>query len=533
MTLAQSDPCARCGGVVGLLTSVCEACGARTIQAQPGPQTQFLASSADVALYGGAAFGGKSFALLLDALQYSQTPGWSGLIFRRHAKDFADPSSIFEKAKGLYSGPGVRFRSGSTLDVRWPSGATLGFRHVDDYNTQSYQGTQHAWIGFDEAAHFEMSQILYLLSRLRSDSGTRPALRMTCNPDPDHDLAQWVEPWLRPDGCADRSKNGMTRFFARSRDNDQVVWADSRAECAARAGRDPRLVKTFSFIAALLADNVIGLASNPDYEGNLAVQGRVLEAQLLDGNWKIRAESGGMLRREWWGGDTIRITDPIAPIVMRIRTWDRAATRPSPRDDPWRGPDFSVGVLAEFDADGRGYVGDLVACRGEPPEVDELMETTAARDGASVIQAIQVDPAAAGKVDVLHSRAVLGSSGQCGPIETTRPAINKVDRVKPLSRELRLGMTGTGGVWMPRWYIRDTGWLDRPYSDPVLTTTLRELFWRQVSRFFDAREHDEIPDVLAAAVEVRDRINSSKAHAPDPAGAVRRMNRLAFGSGRR
>ena len=47
-----------------------------TIQAgpQPGPQRKFLATPADIAIYGGGAYGGKTMALLLEPLRHLDNP---------------------------------------------------------------------------------------------------------------------------------------------------------------------------------------------------------------------------------------------------------------------------------------------------------------------------------------------------------------------------------------------------------------------------------------------------------------------------
>jgi len=48
----------------------------------PGPQTEFLASSEREVLYGGSAGGGKSYAMLADPLRYMGHPQFSGLLLR-------------------------------------------------------------------------------------------------------------------------------------------------------------------------------------------------------------------------------------------------------------------------------------------------------------------------------------------------------------------------------------------------------------------------------------------------------------------
>lgn len=44
---------------------------------QKGPQEMFLATSADICIYGGAAGGGKTFGLLLEPLRYMNNPDYN------------------------------------------------------------------------------------------------------------------------------------------------------------------------------------------------------------------------------------------------------------------------------------------------------------------------------------------------------------------------------------------------------------------------------------------------------------------------
>jgi phage terminase large subunit-like protein len=465
----------------------------RELAPQPGPQTAFLACGADVVLYGGAAGGGKSFGLLLDALRYHRTPGWAGLILRAHAKDLTGAGSIFEEARKLFAGTGAVFRAGGQyVDVRWPSGATLAFAHLDGANVNDYQGKQYAWIGIDEATHVKLAWILYLVTRARTTCGTRAVVRMTCNPDPDHPLREWVDPYLDADGYADRSRSGTIRFFAVSVETDRIVWGETRAEAATAAGRPEREVKSFAFVASKLEDNPALLASNPDYVANLALAGRVEEQKLRHGNWRVQAETGGMLRRSRWG----YVDAPLSSIVRRVRAWDKAATRPSPANPS---PDFTVGVLLGWDTVGRWYVLDVVACREEPPEVDRLMRTTAERDGPGVTQVIPVDPGAAGKVDAIHTRRNLLSSGRCGDVVERRPTKDKVTRLAPVALALELGYDDNSGVWQPRGYVLRGPWLERTYSDKgEAPPTVEGLWWSHVAPFPEV-EHDDAADALADA----------------------------------
>lgn len=516
--IASERPCFGCGSAVNIVTSLCTVCGGLNICPQLGPQETFLASDADIAVFGGSTGSGKTVALLLDWFRNWETPGANGLIVRNRDIDITIGGGLWDEAVKLFqrSDTGAHPRGGSgTRDVTWPSSAKLSFRHLDDRNAERFKGPGFSWIGIEEANECPIDAIIYLLSRLRSNCGAKPRLRLTLNPDPDHELAEWVEWYLAPDGTSDRAKSGIVRWMLRSAETGKFVFAESAEAVADLAGGDPRDAMTFAYVPSLLSDNPALDLGDPSYRSKIANMDPVQKARLGDGNWKIRAETGGMFRREWWGGP---VSEPLAPIVRRIRSWDRAGSVPS-KDYP--DPDFSVGVLVLWDVQGRWYVADVVACRGEPPEVDMLMEETAERDGPDVTQVVQIDPAQAGKVERLHTAKVLGRSGVCGPIVAIKPVEAKEIRAKPLSDELRLGMTGKNGERVPRGYVLDNGldngWMAMPYSDGGPSPkTMGGLFWGMMLAFFNPskKKKKDIPDALVGAYEVGGRPKPVKPLSP-------------------
>ena len=122
------------------------------------------------ALYGGAAGGGKSDALLMDALRYVDVPGYSALILRRTYADLALPGAIMDRSKAWLADTPARWNEASR---RWtfPSRSTLTFgylQHKDD--RLRYASAEFQYIAFDELTQFRLSDYRFLFSRLRGPS---------------------------------------------------------------------------------------------------------------------------------------------------------------------------------------------------------------------------------------------------------------------------------------------------------------------------------------------------------------------------
>src|SRR4051794_4864080 len=72
------------------------------IAPQPGPQTMFLTTPADIAGYGGAAGGGKSFGLLLEALRHIHNPDFGWVIFRRTYPEIKNEGGLWDDSSDLF-----------------------------------------------------------------------------------------------------------------------------------------------------------------------------------------------------------------------------------------------------------------------------------------------------------------------------------------------------------------------------------------------------------------------------------------------
>lgn len=152
---------------------------------RPHPkQAEFLSLDCREALYGGAAGGGKSDALLMAALQYVHVPGYNALILRRTFADLSLPDAIMARAKEWLAGTDAVWNE---RDKRFafPSGAILQFGFLDtDKDRLRYQGGAYHFIAFDELTQFPEAWYRYLFSRLRRLKGSPvpPRVRGATNP---------------------------------------------------------------------------------------------------------------------------------------------------------------------------------------------------------------------------------------------------------------------------------------------------------------------------------------------------------------
>lgn len=115
-----------------------------------------------------------------------------------------------------------------------------------------------AYLG-DEIQQMTESQVIYIMSRLRSEAKNKPVFRGTCNPSGrGHWLTKWIEWYLLPSGLPDEDKCGVTRWFT-MRDNE-MVWADTKEELESKIPGCKPL--SFTFINANVYDLTVLLSRN-------------------------------------------------------------------------------------------------------------------------------------------------------------------------------------------------------------------------------------------------------------------------------
>jgi predicted phage terminase large subunit-like protein len=433
---------------------------------QPGKQTEFLSSPADIVIYGGAAGGGKSHGLLLEPMRHYYTNWFNAVIFRRESVQIRQSGGMWDKATELYGLLGAHMKEGA-LEIQYGK-AHLKFSHIEyEKDVLKYQGSEICMLGFDELTHFSESQFFYMLSRNRSTCGVRPYVRATCNPDPDSWVKHFIQWWIDADsGYPIEERSGVIRWFVR--DNDTLVWDDTKEELIEKYKHDEGVMpKSVTFISANIHDNQILLKSDPAYLGNLKAQGVVLQERLLKGNWNIRLGAGMMFKREWF-----KIVKSAPAKLRKARYWDCAATEPGQKNPD---PDWTAGVLLGQDEDGAFWILHLSRFRERPNKRDSMMKNIATSDGVETMVGIEQEGGASGKSQAEYfTRMFAGYNIHNIPVRK-----DKVTRAEPASAQAEGGNI----------YIVEGEW--------------NEELLKELENFDgDQKKHDDIVDALSGALSM-------------------------------
>lgn len=460
----------------------------QTFSPQPGPQTAFAACAADVAIFGGAAGSGKSFALLYEASKWAHIGGYRGVLFRRTSPELVGGGGLWDEARELYSALGGKSRSFPQLDWTFPSGARIEFRHLQrEQDVHAHHGRQYAFVGFDELTTFTERQFWYLVSRLRSSCGVRPYIRATCNPDPESFVAKLVQWWIGPDGYPIPERSGVLRWLIR--DGDELRWYATEDE--ARAAHPGMAPLSFTFIGATLRDNRKLLDKDPTYRARLQALSRVDRMRLLGdeakgGNWLVRPSAGLVFRRE-----DFRIARTAPSRILRtVRAWDKGAQAPSVRRPD---PDWTRGVRVSSCASGELWIDDLVSLRDRPAVVLDHMRATAEEDGPSVVIGLWQDPGQAGVVDVDTTRSALAGF----PVEVVSAIKDKYAWAKVWAPHVERGLVHVvPETWADILVAECDGFPDASHDDTVDAVSLAaQLLFGGGTGFWDLL--DQAADQLA------------------------------------
>lgn len=264
------------------------------------------------ALYGGAAGGGKSDALVAEALRQVHIPHYKGIIFR---KTFPQLRELILKSQRIYKAAFPDAVYNSTEHVwRFPSGARIYFGSMPNKDSYlNYQGLSFAFIGFDELTHFTREEYEYLISRNRADGeGIRVYIRATANP------GGIGHGWVKE------------RFITAAPPNETISFKTS---VRLPDGSIKEVERTRVFIPSSVFDNEALLKNDPNYLANLASLPEAQRNALLYGDWDTFS---GQVFTEWKNHPENldrRNTHVIKPFIIpkhwkRYRSFDYGYTKP-------------------------------------------------------------------------------------------------------------------------------------------------------------------------------------------------------------
>lgn len=346
-------------------------------------------------LYGGQAGGGKSDAILMAALQYTDCPGYNALILRKTFADLSLPEAIMDRFIQWTANTDVHW-DGGAKEATFPSGARIVFGYLASANDHlRYQSAAFHFIGLDESTQIPWHQQRYLFSRVRRLAKVKDNIPLR------YRLAS------NPGGPAHEETRS---YFLDSPNTDSKV-----------------------FLPASLEDNPH--LDRESYEASLERLDPVTYRQLRWGDWTV-VQQGNMFRREWF-----KVVEPGArQHKFTLRWWDLAATE---ADGDW-----TVGVRMSLLSDNTFLIEDVQRVQYTPHQTEKLIAATAGVDGKDCEIWMEQEPGASGKTVISHYKrnVLLGYNYHGEP--STGP---KDEYAKPFSAACEGGLVHlVRGVWNDR-----------------------------------------------------------------------------------
>lgn len=288
------------------------------VSLQPKQSRAFLAKSTET-LYGGAAFGGKSYLMRIAAILWCcAIAGLQVYLFRRQYPDLW--KNHMEGPAGFPALVAELVQSGHVTinytdkELRFWNGSKIYLCHCQhEKDIYGYQGAEIHVLMIDELTQWPATMYRYLRGRVRMVGITLPDEyaglfpRILCGANPGGVGHNWVK----------------------------AAWIDLGPGTHKMGAEEGGMLR--EYIPARLEDNPIGVQADPEYEGRLQGLGNAaLVKAMREGDWDIVA--GGAVDDVW--DRKVHCIPPFAiPASWYIdRSFDWGSSRP-----------FSVGWWAQSD----------------------------------------------------------------------------------------------------------------------------------------------------------------------------------------
>lgn len=247
-------------------------------------QKKFHQSRAFETLYGGAAGGGKTAALVAEAVSYAlEYPKARIYIFRKTTPELKQsvlPEIYKQCADYINVAKGLTFNAQDRV-FTFTNGSIIQLAYLEnEADKYKYQSAEMHLLLIDELTHFTQDEYEYLKTRVRS-TGNHP-LKVMCATNPGNIGHAWVKAYFiditEPEKIY-KDRNGNTRIFIPAKVTDHP---------------SPEFVESYT--------KVLEANSNPD-----------LRRALLLGDWDIFAgQAFNEWRREDEDGKPWHVVDPFA-----------------------------------------------------------------------------------------------------------------------------------------------------------------------------------------------------------------------------
>lgn len=369
-----------------------------------GEQEDVLEPEVFEALYGGAAGGGKSDALLMAVAQYAwKFAEFSAACFRRTAQDLLNPGALLDRAMEWWLSAGVSW-NGTKSIFTFPNGAKVKMGHMSMPEAHlDHQGAEYHCTIWDELTqHPTSKQYTFVgLGRVRRKAGCKIPLRTLSGSNPGSPGHVWVK----------------ERFITGYADHETGKWID------------PLL-----YVPATLDDNPF--LDRDTYARTLMHFHPTLRAQLLKGDWDVR-EPGDYFRALWFG----KFLDPVEDAIDLndkhvVRWWDLAATED---EHGCR----TAGVKMARLRGGVRVIENAIAFRLTPGARNARIAQIAQADGPQVIQGFEVEPGSGGIAQVLDLEKLMKTIGRRCVYKRPKVEMPKIEgKLLTVNPNIERGKTG-------------------------------------------------------------------------------------------
>ena len=251
------------------------------------------------------------------------------------------------------------------------------------------KGLQTCDLVIEEATGFMEETFVYLLSRNRPMGGCKksPQCLLTCNPDRDSWVFNYVRPWVDPEhplfGIANAEHLHIRRW--EPEELDTAIEAHLLARDGALCWVRPECpsAKSITYIEGSAYENRVLLATDGGKQNlaNLEGQDHVTKERLLHSNWLIRDTESYTFQRSWF-----QVVDRVPQLQRVVRSWDYSVRRKYSKSRTK--PDYTVGVKVGLLANTGGrpqyIILDMWRKRSTAAEAEEATREVAAEDGRDV-----------------------------------------------------------------------------------------------------------------------------------------------------